>query len=161
MRINFAEVEAPEAPKPLPAGWYNVICTGVEEDVVGNGPNKGAPLYKWEFTVQDGEHENFKVWDNMSLIAPSTDSSGKEKKGTYWRAQQLLNATGIAADDDLDLDDLDGEGTTFAEHVEGYDLQVKVDIRPARTNPETGQEYKPSNQVKQFKAASSDGSDLP
>lgn len=158
MRINFSEVEAPEEIKPMPRGKYNFAITGVEEDEVKNGANAGCPLYKIELTVTEGEYENRKVWDNMSLIPPYQGQDGKPKKGTYWRVQQLLNATGIdASEGDLDLEDLDGEGTTLVEHLDGQNVTVELNYVGENTDPKTGNTYKAKNTVKRYIAGAEVG----
>lgn len=164
MRINFADVEQPKTPEPVPAGKYDVVCTGAEAGEVKNGPNKGKPMYKFEFTIQAPGEEGIddrKVWDNMSLIPPHTDSNGKERKGTYWRLQQLLQAVGLPADDDLDLDDLDGDDTTLEDYMMGQSLRLDVSQIAARTDPESGKEYAAQNRVKAFLPGDDDANVLP
>lgn len=161
VRIDFSTVEEPKGYEPIPKGKYNVRVTACEADVVSSGPNEGCPLYKIEMTVLDGEYEDRRVFDNMSLIPPKTEN-GREKKGTYWRAQQALKATGIDASAALDLDDLDDDGLTFEDHLMGQELVIAVDVEDERTDPNSGKTYKAKNKVRRFESANSEaGSDLP
>jgi hypothetical protein len=54
---------------PLPKGTYHVAITDASIEESGpNAKNPGANYIKFEFTVQDGEFENRKLWTNASLL---------------------------------------------------------------------------------------------
>lgn len=145
MRLDFSNVKDTTA-GPVPAGRYTVVCTNGEEDVVKEGSrNEGAPLFKWEFTIsdEDNDYNNRKVWDNMVVVPPDADGKG----GTYWRVKQLLRACGLDVDGELEFD---------TDDVEGCELEIDVEERPARTDEDTGKEYKASNRVKRFYPKKSD-----
>jgi len=101
MKINFADTEISDF-EPLPSGWYNVAVTDGELRESKSEKNPGSEYIHWEYTVQEGPHENRKVWDNTTLLPHALFSL----KG-------LLAACGFAVDGDLDFDIPDVVGKTL------------------------------------------------
>lgn len=87
LQVNFSEQEASSEARsfdPIPSGEYYVRVTDVEDAECGpESKNAGKPYWKIEFTVQDGEHENRKLWTNSMLF-----------EGALYTLAQLLKATG-------------------------------------------------------------------
>jgi hypothetical protein len=126
MKINFAETEVQDF-EPLPSGWYTVAVT--DGEIRESGPqskNPGAEYIHWEYTVQEGQFANRKVWDNTTLLPHALFSL----KG-------LLGAAGFPVDGDLDFE---------IDDVIGKQVQVKLSQRDA----DNGNTY---NDVKGYKAA--------
>lgn len=139
MKLDFTDVEESSPLEPLPDGRYQVVVTGGEEDRVKDSSfNAGAPLFKWELTVNDGKYSGQKVWDNM-VVAQADEAAGK--KGTMWRVKQLLKAAGFDTEGEIEFD---------VDDVIGCELEIQVAIRPERTDPETNKTFRASNRVTRF-----------
>jgi hypothetical protein len=74
VRLNFTDEEtygqSSLGRDPLPAGKYHVAITDV--DVRESGPNAkhpGSEYWAIEFTVQEGDYQNRKVWTNATMLA--------------------------------------------------------------------------------------------
>jgi hypothetical protein len=66
MTVDFTGVEAMGGFVAIPAGWYLCAVTDYSDTETKN-PGKlpqGTPGTNWEFTVQNGDHENRKLWTN-------------------------------------------------------------------------------------------------
>lgn len=113
MKINFADTETQDF-EPLPSGWYNVAVTDGELRESKSEKNPGSQYIHWEYTVQDGDHANRKLWDNTTLLPHALFSL----KG-------LLAACGFNVEGDLDFE---------IEDVLGKQLQVKVSQREHEGN---------------------------
>jgi hypothetical protein len=125
VKINFADTEVNDF-EPLPAGWYTVAVTDGEMKESGpNSKNPGSEYIHWEYTVQEGQFANRKVWDNTTLLPHALFSL----KG-------LLAAAGFPVDGDLDFE---------IDDVIGKQIQVKLSQREA----DNGNTY---NDVKGYKA---------
>ena len=87
--VNFAEV--PDADfSAIPPGKYHVKITSGEMRESGpNSNNPGAQYINWELTVQEGDHENRKLWTNTSLLPHA-----------LFNLKALLLATGTVSKDD-------------------------------------------------------------
>jgi hypothetical protein len=89
LRVNFSEEEASSEARdfdPLPSGKYLVAITGIEDRACGpESKNPGKPYWALEFTVQEGDFENRKLWTNAMLF-----------EGALYTTSQLLKATGHA-----------------------------------------------------------------
>jgi len=110
MKVNFTDVEVSNF-EPLPSGWYTVAVT--DGEIRESGPaskNPGAEYIHWEYTVQEGDSANRKVWDNTSMLPQALFSL----KG-------LLAATGRFSDDQIN-----GELDFEIDDVVGATLQVRV-----------------------------------
>jgi hypothetical protein len=132
IRVNMSDVgEGSGIRDPLPSGKYHVKVTDGELKEAGeNAKNPGSEYISWEFTVQDGEYEDRKVWSNTSLLPQAR-----------FALKGLLEAVGQDAGGEVafDIDDLIGE-----------DLIVQVKKMPKRTNQETGEEYDERNDIKGY-----------
>lgn len=76
--------------EPLPTGFYVCAVTGVEIKEVQNGPNAGKHYLQTELTVQEGEFENRKLWNNLMLF--------NMPKGN-WAITQFLKACEIQVEE--------------------------------------------------------------
>lgn len=89
-KMNFTQDDIDSKPKsggfePLPTGEYVCSVTDVELQEVKTGNNEGKPYLKVTLTVQEGDHENRKLWCNVMLFdLPSGN----------WFIAQFLKATG-------------------------------------------------------------------
>jgi hypothetical protein len=129
LRVNFSDKEATSAAlDPIPRGEYHVKITDGEIRYSKSEKHNGEPYWALELTVQEGPHENRKVWSNVMLF-----------DGALYSLSQLMKALGynIEAGDFVvpPIDDLITK-----------DLIVRVTIRP-----ETDQ-YQAQNEVKAYKA---------
>lgn len=128
--IDFTDVQAPSF-EPLPAGWYHVAVTdwnAVETKNEGKLP-AGTPGINWEFTVQSGDYENRRVWENHWL-----------HQNTLGFLKSLLAATGNYTEEQLS-----GPMPGFdPQDVIGAELAVKLSIRKS-------EQYGDSNQVRQYR----------
>lgn len=89
LHVNFSADEASSEAKsfdPLPSGNYHVRITEITTKECGpNSKNVGKEYWSVEFTVQDGEYADRKVWTNVMLF-----------EGALYSLVQLLKATGHA-----------------------------------------------------------------
>jgi hypothetical protein len=68
IRVNFSDDEAEAKDfEPLPTGKYNCKITDVEMRYSQSEKNPGKPMYGFEFTVQDGQYTDRKIWTNACL----------------------------------------------------------------------------------------------
>jgi len=87
--VNFAEVPDTDF-SAIPPGKYHVKITSGEMRESGpNSNNPGAQYINWELTVQEGDHENRKLWTNTSLLPHA-----------LFNLKALLLATGTVSKDD-------------------------------------------------------------
>lgn len=102
LHVNFSDQEAGSEAldfEALPSGKYYCRVTDIELKEVGqDSKNAGKNYWAIEFTVQDGEYENRKLWTNAMLF-----------EGALYTLVQLLKATGhedaIATGDIPDADE--------------------------------------------------------
>lgn len=133
MRIDFTGVEGQQTFEPIPAGKYHVRVTDYRQgEASENAKNPGAPTISWELTLteENEKYEGRKVWENMTIVEAS-----------LWRLKAFLEACGFDVSGEIDFD---------PDEVVNSELIAKVGIQKGRKNPETGEEYEPRNQVKQF-----------
>jgi hypothetical protein len=87
LRVNFSDQEANSEARsfdPIPSGKYHVRLTDISTEKCGpTSKNPGKPYWHIEFTIQDGPHEDRKVWTNAMLF-----------EGALYTLSQLLKATG-------------------------------------------------------------------
>lgn len=147
MRVNMSDVEVRDF-EPVPSGKYHVAVTDGELKESGeNAKNPGAEYIKWEFTIQDDAYAGQKLWANASLLPHA-----------LFTLKGLLAAVGY---------DTSGEVDFEIDDVIGKELVVRVTKKGERTNPQTGETYDPSNEVKGYyklddpKASTGSGSLLP
>lgn len=126
-KLNLADVKVNDF-EALPPGWYNVRVTGVEEKVSGdNAKHPGSTYLNIEYTVQDGEFEDRKVWGNASLLPHA-----------LFTIKGLLAAIGGF--------DVDGELEFDEDDLIGKACMVKL---TKREYPQGSGEY--TNDIKSFK----------
>jgi hypothetical protein len=127
-KVDFSSTEVRDF-EPLPSGKYHVAVT--DGDLKESGPkakNPGSEYISWEFTVQDGEYENRKLWTNASLLPQA-----------LFTLKGLLAATGFDVDGELDFD---------IDDVIGAECIVTVRRVGERTVGDTT--YGPSNNITKF-----------
>lgn len=87
LKVNFSEQEASSEARDfsaIPSGKYYARITDVEDRECGpESKNAGKPYWNLEFTIQDGDFEDRKVWTNCMLF-----------EGALYTLSQLLKATG-------------------------------------------------------------------
>lgn len=116
LKVNFSSEEAASEGKsfdPIPKGEYHVKITDVELRECGeNSKNPGKPYWALQFTVQDGQYENSKVWTNCMLFSPA-----------LYTLSQLMKALGhniTAGEFELpDSEDLIGRDVVIIVKVQG------------------------------------------
>jgi len=133
LKVNFSSEEASsEARKPIPRGEYHVKITDIDLRESQSEKNNGKPYWAIEFTVQDGEYSDKRVWTNCMLF-----------EGALYTFAQLMKALGY--------DIRSGEFTVpDAEDLISRDVIVRVSIRPERTVGD--KTYDESNEIKGIKA---------
>jgi hypothetical protein len=134
MRVNLSGADVGGF-DPIPAGTYIAKVTSGEMTEAGpNAKNAGAPMIKWELTVQGGQYQGRKLFMNNLLI----------QEGTYGglsRLKELLLATERYEPAQLDAEEFDFE----IDDVIGADVKVSVKIRPGN------QDYDPSNDIRKVR----------
>lgn len=89
LQVNFSAEEASSEAQsfdPLPSGSYHVRITEITTKECGpSSKNPGKEYWNVEFTVQDGEYADRKIWTNVMLF-----------EGALYSLVQLLKATGHA-----------------------------------------------------------------
>lgn len=87
LKVNFTDQEAQSEARsfdPIPSGDYLVAITDLSDEECGpNSKNPGKPYWHLELTVQEGPHEDRKLWTNVMLF-----------EGALYSLSQLLKATG-------------------------------------------------------------------
>ena len=87
LKVNFSSEEAASEAlsfDPIPTGKYYARITNIETKECGpTSKNAGKPYWAVEFTIQDGDFENRKVWTNAMLF-----------EGALYTVAQILKATG-------------------------------------------------------------------
>jgi hypothetical protein len=143
-RLNFADVDDQKEFGLLPAGRFHVSITGLQERQASEqAKNPGSRILRWEFTVQSGEYEGRKVWDNHVCVADA-----------MWKVKAFL----AALDTDTSKVSYDFEQNEFylgddlldMDDYVGRELDVKVGVRHGRTDTVTNKEYAAQNRVNQF-----------
>jgi hypothetical protein len=114
MRVDFSGVESKNF-DAIPGGWYHVKVTDGEQTETKEAKKlpAGTPGVNWEFTVQDGEYADRKVWTNTWL-----------HENSIWALKGLLEATGRYSAEQL------AESLEFEiDDVIGSDVMIRVAIR--------------------------------
>ena len=130
LNFNAANVEPSEAFVPIPADWYVAQITKSEMKPTKDGT--GAYL-ELELTVIAGDHAKRKVFDRIHLENKNPVAVDIAMK-TLSAICHAVNVIQVAD----------------SQQLHGLPLQVKVSVKPART--ENGTTYEPSNEVKGYKA---------
>lgn len=143
LRVNFSGKEASSEARSvelLPRGAYHVAITDIETRESQSEKNFGKPYWAVEMTVQDGPHENRKLWGNVMLF-----------EGALYSLSQLLKATGY-------YDGSEGEiELPSADELVGKQLVVNVVQQKGQVKPEDkqdtpGERYPDKNEIKGYKA---------
>ena len=119
--------------KPLPAGWYSVTINKAE---IRNTKDETGQYIAVRYDVTGPTHQGRVVFGNLNI---KNKSAKAEEIG---RAQlgELMRALGL-------------KQVTDTDQLVGGSLQIKLDVREARTDAATGKTYDASNDVKSFKAS--------
>ena len=119
--------------KPLPAGWYSVTINKAE---IRNTKDETGQYIAVRYDVTGPTHQGRVVFGNLNIKNKS------EKAESIGRAQlgELMRALGL-------------KQVTDTDQLVGGSLQIKLDVREARTDAATGKTYDASNEVKSFKAS--------
>lgn len=134
---TFAASDMPQGNnnyEPLPAGWYtaNITQAELKSTTAGDGQ-----YIKLRYDITGPSHQGRVVFGNLNIKNPSAKAEeiGRQQLG------EIMRAIGLAKVQDTD-------------QLIGASLQIKLEIRPARTDDKTGKTYEASNDVKGFKAVS-------
>ena len=118
--------------EPLPAGWYtaNITQAELKSTVAGDGQ-----YIKLRYDITGPTHQGRVVFGNLNIknASAKAEEIGRQQLG------EIMRAIGLAKVQDTD-------------QLIGASIQVKLDVRPARTDEKTGKTYEASNEVKGFKA---------
>lgn len=139
---TFAESDLPQGNggnyDPLPPGWYtaNITQAELKSTVVGDGQ-----YIKLRYDITGPTHAGRVVFGNLNIknASAKAEEIGRQQLG------EVMRAIGLARVQDTD-------------QLIGATIQVKLDVRPARTDEKTGKTYEASNDVKGFKAITSSDS---
>jgi hypothetical protein len=133
---TFAESELPQGNggnyDPLPPGWYTASITQAELKSTAAGDGQ---YIKLRYDIIGPTHQGRVVFGNLNIknASAKAEEIGRQQLG------EIMRAIGLARVQDTD-------------QLIGASLQVKLDVRPARTDEKTGKTYEASNDVKGFKA---------
>lgn len=125
VRVNLSGADSDF--EALPSGKYLVKVTDGELKESGpNAKHPGSEYINWEFTIQQGDFEDRKVWSNTVVSHGDCDCGEEDKfNKALSNIAQLLKVTGVASDDDLESEDFELE----IDDVIGTDLVVTVTQR--------------------------------
>ena len=123
---------------PLPAGWYTAMIAGADLQATKDGSGQ---YIKIKYSITGPSHQGRIVFGNLNIKnrSPKAEEIGRMELGN------LMRAIGLSRVSDTD-------------QLIGGQLSIKLDIRPARTDESTGKTYEAQNEVKGYKAASSNHS---
>jgi hypothetical protein len=148
-RINFVDVPEQKNFDVLPSGTYVCTISNLSTRYASEkSQNPGALILRWEFEVTQGDYVNRKLFDNQTCA-----------ESALWKVKAMLDAIGIDTDTlSYDSDDKqfsfigeDGDEQELdMEELIGQTLELKVGVRPARKDPNTGQDYDKQNRVNSF-----------
>ncbi len=118
--------------EPLPAGWYTANITQAELKTTAAGDGQ---YIKLRYDITGPTHQGRVVFGNLNIknASAKAEEIGRQQLG------EIMRAIGLAKVQDTD-------------QLIGASIQVKLDVRPARTDEKTGKTYEASNDVKGFKA---------
>lgn len=108
-RVDWSQVEDF---KPLPSGIYQCRLSGWKFEAAAK--SSGQPFYALEFTVDEGEYQNRKLFRNQSL-----------QPNSLWALKQTLMRLGAKETDFADDKDLD----EVVASVVGNECRLDVDQR--------------------------------
>ncbi len=123
--------------EPLPAGWYTANITQAELKTTAAGDGQ---YIKLRYDITGPSHQGRVVFGNLNIknASAKAEEIGRQQLG------EIMRAIGLAKVQDTD-------------QLIGASIQVKLDVRPARTDEKTGKTYEASNDVKGFKAVNGGG----
>jgi hypothetical protein len=133
-QLNFdASRVAPDTgvPDPIPAGWYNVMV--VQSELKPTNDGQGAYL-ECVYQVLDGQFAQRKVFGRFNM----RNASAQAQEIAHKQFSALCHAVNV-----LQVAD--------SQQLHGLPLKIKVSLRPARTDQETGKSYEASNDVRGWK----------
>jgi hypothetical protein len=118
--------------EPLPAGWYTANITQAELKTTAAGDGQ---YIKLRYDITGPTHQGRVVFGNLNIknASAKAEEIGRQQLG------EIMRAIGLAKVQDTD-------------QLIGASIQVKLEVRPARTDDKTGKTYEASNDVKGFKA---------
>jgi len=118
--------------EPLPAGWYTANITQAELKSTAAGDGQ---YIKLRYDITGPTHQGRVVFGNLNIknASAKAEEIGRQQLG------EIMRAIGLAKVEDTD-------------QLIGASIQVKLEVRPARTDEKTGKTYEASNDVKGFKA---------
>lgn len=132
LNFNAATVEPNAAFDPIPAGWYTAQVTESEMK-----PTKAGDGSYLSITLQilGGDFNNRKVFDRFNI----NNKNPVAVDIAYKQLSALCHAVGI-----LQVQD--------SQQLHGKPVQIKVSLKPASQDPQTGAQYDAGNEVKGYKA---------
>jgi hypothetical protein len=123
IKLNLGDIDIKKF-DPIPAGTYDAKVTGGElKSTSGEGKLGKVPMINWEFTIQDEEYVNRKVW--MNTVIHET---------TLFNLKALL-ATGkfseedMAAELDFEIEDIIGEEVRVVVAQREYNGEVRNEVK--------------------------------
>jgi len=132
LTIDFTDVKSASF-EVLPAGWYLSRVTDVSPVATKNAGKLpvGTPGLNWEFTVQEGDFENRKLWTNTWLYATT---EGFLKSLVAATAGKEASESSMSVKEIVDV-------------VVGMDLWVQVRVR-------NSQQYGEQNDIRGYRHVS-------
>jgi hypothetical protein len=135
-RLNFdpRQVEPNQVFEPIPTSWY----TGqvVESEMKPTSSSNGHYL-ELKVQILGGDYNNRTVFDRLNLDNPNQQTVDI----AYRTLSAICHAVGLG---NQEVED--------SAWLHGKPFLVKVNERPARTDPTTGTRYEAGNEIKGYKA---------
>jgi hypothetical protein len=136
--VDFSQTSGGASFDPLPAGWYKVAITDInvkQSSAQAKFPNED--YLSFEFTVQDGEYEDRKLWTNAMLLTHA-----------LFTLKGILGALGYDVSGALDIQSMLESG-----ELEGRELLVRAKVKPPVFESDGKTiKYDAGNELKAFKA---------
>lgn len=133
-QLNFdARQVAPDtgALDPVPAGWYNVMIDQSEKKPTNDGQGEYLEL---RYNVLDGQHAGRKLFGRHNI----RNASAQAQEIAWKQLSAVCHAVQMLVVQD-------------SQQLHGIPLKIKVSLRAARTDNETGKTYDASNDIKAWK----------
>lgn len=136
-QLDFA-IEASDLPQttslydPIPEGNYGATITQAELRPTNDGSGQ---YIKLRLDVTGPSHQGRVIFSNINIrnASPKAEEIGRQQLG------DIMRALGLAKVSDTD-------------QLIGGNVNIKVAIRPARTDERTGRTYDASNEVKGYRS---------
>jgi hypothetical protein len=132
LRFDASQVEPNKPLEPIPAGFYNARI--IESEMKPTKNQDGAYL-ALTLEILDGQYQGRKIFDRLNLQNPNAQAM----EIAYRTLSAICHAVGVYQVND-------------SSELHGRPLSVKVSLRPAQTNSQTGDHYEAINEVKGYKA---------